>query len=123
MRNFDFGALGPPDEKGFRSPERSLTVETWWRLETSMQVLVGSGDENATIDERIQLAVGKRVRDTQVFLPSYMVRLTFSDELVLWVFLDDARDYGVARPNPTEPWEYPNAPWFVMGPNVPEGWE
>lgn len=123
MLNLFFGALGPPDEKGFLNPERSLTVETSWRLETSSQVLVGSGDENATIGERVQVVVGQRVQDTQVFLPSYMVRLAFGDELVLWVFPDDARDYGVARPNPMEPWEYPNAPWFVMGPDVPEGWE
>ena len=108
----DFGILYPLNHRGYQQPEKALTVECCWRLETRTEVIVGWGDQDETIEARLQVLVGKRVLKTRVYQPSYMASIQFAEDLRLWIFPDDSRDYAAQS-------EY-NVCWYVTGRAIPE---
>jgi hypothetical protein len=112
----DFGALGPPDERGSRQPDFGPVVECPWRLEDGLRVIVGSGDQDEVIAPRIQACVGRRVIGTEVLTPSYTARVRFEGDLTLWIFPDDSKDYAESS-------EHPSCPWYLAGLAVPGGWQ
>ena len=112
----DFGELAPPDQRGYREPERSLVSETCWRLEAPDRVVVGSGDSDRAIADGVQELVGRYVVDVEFFAPSYMARVDFDGELSLWMFPDDSTAYAASA-------EYPSAPWYLAGRAIPNNWE
>jgi hypothetical protein len=119
----DFGMLHPPDAAGYREPEKGLVVECPWRLETAVAVLVSSDDgyssvhvpaarSPAEIDAALQVCLGKRVEHITVYRPSFMIRLTFSGALRLWVFPVDSRAY--------QDDSGPYCCWYLVGRAFPE---
>lgn len=112
----DFEQLHPPDARGYQEPERSLVVECCWRLETATEVLIGSSDEDDELRKAVAVCVGRRISGVEVFRPSFMLHIQFTDNLSLWVFPDSASDFVAES-------EYPRSSWFLAGRAVPEGWE
>ena len=82
-------------------------------METKTEVIVGRGDEDETVESRLPVLVGKRVVQTRVYRPSYMVNIQFTDDLRLWIFPDNSRDYAIES-------EY-GVHWFVSGRAIPGG--
>ena len=112
----DFGSLGPANAQGYREPEYGLVIECPWRLEDRAHVIVGSGDDAEIIDARLQPCVGKHLVRLSIHRPSYMVHVYFTDDLSLWIFPDDTKDYSSTS-------EHPYSPWYVVGSAVSGGWE
>ena len=111
-----FGMLYPPDATGYREWGKGIVVECPWRLETQTEVIVGSGNTDGTIREKIQACVGRRAIETEVHLPSYTACICFDEGLTLWIFPDDSRDYALQS-------DHPSSPWYLVGRAIPPGWE
>lgn len=111
----DFGSLSEPDAAGYRKAQRTFVAECPWRLENPREVIVGSGDEEGTIDTRLRACVGGVVSRVEIYTPSYTIRLRLGD-LLIWIFPDDARHF-------VETSEYPRSPWYLSGSEISEGWE
>lgn len=112
----DFGTLAPPDESGYMQPQIGLVAECPWRLESSGAVIVGSGDPTESGDQRLKICLGKVVAGVAISRPSYTLRLGLTDDLTLWVFPDDSRDFAVDQKDP-------RSSWYVAGFAVPSAWE
>ncbi len=112
----DFEFLHEPDESGYRQPELSLVAECPWRIETSNEVIVGYFDADEALDPGVQVSVDRTITATEVVLPSYTVHITLSDDIYVWLFPCDSREYASVS-------EYPSSPWYVGGYSIPGSWE
>lgn len=109
----DFGMLHSPDQSGYQQPDKGLTIECCYRLETGKEVVFGWADQDDLIESRIGVLVGKCIERVKIFKPSYMAHIRFSEDLRLWIFPDQWKDYDPERA------EY-FVSWFVSGRAIPD---
>jgi hypothetical protein len=100
-----------PERQGSRSGRRLFSAYGPWRVETRDRVVVGSDDLTEEIRQALQTLVGKRVLLAFAQPPGYMAQLRFEDDLILWTFPTDVRQYGSGH------FEEVGGPWFVADPS------
>jgi hypothetical protein len=112
----EFGEHNQPDARGYQCPEMGLIAECAWRLETPERVLAADLDADDTIERGLSVPVGQQLTAFDVFPPSFMLKLQFEDDLVVWTFPERSSDYAEVDDDPS-------VSWYITGIGVPEGWE
>ena len=114
--SLSFGRQMSPEGDIESDHEKGLMIECPWRLETRDRVLVGTRDDKELINECIQSCVGATVYKTRFFRPSFMAVVRFDNDLRLWLFPEDSKDFRLVS-------RYHWAPWHFTGHAYEGGWE